>query len=80
MIPVMEEIILTCLVLTGTVQISDNVTLVCQPTTELLEDASSEQEDGPSEVRERRSVTPSGGFVPPDPSLWPEHRRRRDPR
>ena len=31
---VMEEIILTCLVLAGSVQIRDDVTLVCAPPTE----------------------------------------------
>lgn len=53
MIPVMEEIILTCLVLVGSVQISDDVTLVCAPSIEVVE---AERELEPAEGKTRRPL------------------------
>lgn len=45
MVWVMEEIILTCLILTGSVQISDNVTVVCTSPSEQIEEVPSSVEE-----------------------------------
>ena len=75
MIPMMEEIILTCLVLTGSVQISDNVTLVCAPPTEFVEeDRESGREGEQSDSGESRPRLPER-FIPPDEGYLPRRRR-----
>ena len=69
---IMEEIILACLVLTGSVQISDHVTLVCDRPTERVEEVhGTDLEDGQADVEERRPTRPPEFVPPPYPNGCP---------
>lgn len=70
MVPVIEEIVLACLVLTGSVQISDNVTLVCVPPTEEVV-----EEEREPERQEARPYTPPSGRLEPWEYPWDQRRR-----